>query len=51
MQISTDPSPGERRVGLLCAVAKLKMGVLTSKYYPILYRNKEKFYESENGNN
>lgn len=27
IQISTDPSPIERRVGLLCAVAKLNMGV------------------------
>ena len=26
IQISTDPSPIERRVGVACAVAKLNMG-------------------------
>ena len=37
-----DLSPIERRVGLLCAVAKLNMGVLTFTNYPILYNDKKK---------
>ena len=36
VQISTDLSPIERRVGAACAVAKWKMGVLTFRNYPIL---------------
>ena len=42
IQISTDPSPIERRVGVACAVAKLNMGVLTFTNYPILYSDKKK---------
>ena len=42
IEISTDLSPIERRVGLLCAVAKLNMGVLTFTNYPILYNDKKK---------
>ena len=36
IEISTDLSPIERRVGAACAVAKLNMGVLTFQNYPIL---------------
>ena len=52
IQISTDPSPIERRVGLACKIAKLNMGVLTFSNYPILYSDKKKSFKNEKyGNN